>query len=197
MSIYPQSNSDLNGIISNFYYTDKENFFNIVSIDGSKVNSDGWSEKEVIINPELTDNSMSNAWCSEDEPNVYIALHFKKHYIHITNYTIKTRTYTAHDLPTGWVLYGSINNEKWILIDQKIGITELNTINIAKTYEATYPGTYKHFKLIQTSNTWNRYYFCLEKFEIFGEVKQKLSNQISHFYKLQHFSHIALIIIML
>ena len=169
----PSNNADLNGILYNLYYQNPTNYFSLVSIDGSKVNDDGWSEKEVLINPSITGTSIKDAWCSFNEPYANISIHFSKHFLTLTNYTLKTRTTTANDFPTGWILYGSLDNKTWTMIDEKADVKELNQLNLAKTYSVKQIGTYKHFRFIQTSNSDNRYVFGLSKVEFFGKFTEK------------------------
>ena len=193
MEITPSTDNDLNGTISYLYRTFPETFWSLVSIDGSKVNKDGWSEKHVLIDPSITGNNMADAWCSENFPYSNISLHFSKHHISITNYTLKTRTIEPSDFPTAWILYGSLDNETWIMVDERTNIEDLNQLNLARTYSVKKEGIYNHFRFIQTNNSFGRHVFGLSKVEFFGKIidnykvhiiscKRNLGNTISVFY---------------
>ena len=92
MSVFPTNDADLNGILYNLYQEDSENYWSLVSIDGSKVNTDSWSEKHVLINTTNKGEEVTDAWCSDNIPYSHIAIHFSKHYLTLTNYTLRTRT---------------------------------------------------------------------------------------------------------
>ena len=178
MEFVVNSESDFNGLFSYLYPLTSTSGEKYVNIEGTSKGSGEWGDPDVIIDPSRNSDLSEDGWCSEDKPNQYLLISLPYHSFKLTNYTFKVRSHNDHDLPTGWIIFGSIDKIMWIVIDEKENVEELKSKGASKTFSLNNSYQlyfYKYFKIYMTSNNLNRYYFSLSQIEFFGKLKYQQS----------------------
>ena len=169
MRLVPNGNT-LNGVINYIYPIFKDNYNKIVTVQASSTNAAGWKSDALII-PTRNSTQMSDNWASDNEPNSWFIVHFHRHLISITHYSMRTQSNHGCEHPKSWKIEGSLDGENWNLIDEKNEYTELSGANILRTFRATNRGRYSYFRVNQTGiNSSGSNYFDLGKIEFFGTL---------------------------
>ena len=181
---------DLNGFVNYFFTEFPSKFADYLTAEASPryVSSDvEWSEIEVTINPTLTENDYSSAYCSFDIPGSFASYHFMKHYLKLMNYTIKAR-YDNIDTIIGWTLLGSLDNKNWIQLDKQTNVDELKKPNALKTFSIHNNNFYfNHYQILLLQNIRREYSFlCFSKIEFFGILSSALEKNGISICKCNH-----------
>ena len=168
MLFTPNSNA-MNGVIS--YYNRKNHnniskLVNVVSI-GTHF-KDKWSEPFILVAPDSDTASVSNNWCSPDINGSFVQIAFLKDYFVLNSYTLKSRTVSAYDMPVSWKVYGSLDGVSFDLIDTKTNRPELRNINTSNFTPDKPNYRLKYLKIEQVINSETRFFFCLNRIELFG-----------------------------
>ena len=166
--------SDFNGTFTYLYSLKAETGKKYVYIKGTSTDPEKWGDPEVLIDPSRNSSAIEDGWCSDNIPNQYLLISFPYHSFILTNYTFGVRSHNSNDLLTGWMIFASINNETWIIIDEKEKITDLSKKGASKTFSVNKGNKniyYKYFKIYMTSNNLNRDFFSLMQIEFFGKLK--------------------------
>ena len=82
---------------------------------------------------------------------------------------LKSRTYLKDDMPYKWKVYGSLDGVNFTLIDTKTSYNLLETGSCVIFTPLKQNFKLRYLKVVQTINYNSRYYFCLNKIELFGE----------------------------
>mgnify|MGYP002472061583 FL=1 len=115
---------------------------------------------------------------TNDEENSWLKYDFKNRKVRPTHYSIRSkpdRPGSAH--PMNSVIEGSNsdNDEDWIVIDGRNGITDLNNRSVVCNFEIQRQGNekdfYRYLRLRQTGkNAQGDYYLVFSSLEYFGSV---------------------------
>ena len=171
MKFSPIGNS-LKGIINYIYPIYKDNYDKIVTVQPSSTSGKetNWRSEALII-PTRTSTQMCDSWASDAVPNSWFMVHFHKHLISISHYSMRTQSNHSVDHPKSWKIEGSLDGENWNPIDSKNNYPELDGPNLLRTFKVTNKGRYSYFKVTQTDvNNDDHNDFDLSKIEFFGTL---------------------------
>ncbi|KAK8893885.1 Kelch-like protein 20 [Tritrichomonas musculus] len=117
-----------------------------------------------------------SVWYSEEWPKEqWIMYDFSPRMLNISAYTLRT---SGGNKGSGhlksWKIIGSNDQKKWILIDERKGVIDLNSNYAAVTFECTSPSFFRFIKIEQTDkNHHDDYSFILSCCEFFGRAVPK------------------------
>ena len=148
----------------------------IISITSS---STSWNKPEQVI-----DYYWDNNWDSKDLPNSWLEINFKELKVKINGYSLKS-SYN----PVGWnhlknwVIEGSKDKNKWIIIDKKANDSNLN----GPSYQNYFPlskisDDFQYIRIRSIGKNHANYDFLIfTNFEVYGEIitnsKENILNQ--------------------
>lgn len=161
---------------------DEENYFNGI-LNYFKSKSELSTEFKIECSSNFSDsygpNNLINFnenkyFCSSGDSNSWISFDFKKHRIIPKYYSIKSGPYpkNAHH-PKTWVIEGSVNNEKWFVINEQDCCALLNGKNVVHAFPIKNPNSrkFRYIRMRQTGPNWaNGYFLAIDSFEIFGRL---------------------------
>jgi hypothetical protein len=164
--------SSLNGIISFLttkfggHVIDRE----IVSITTSSVG-----------NPErfplrlVADFANRSVFHTTYEANSWICYDFKDMRLKVTDYSIRARYDCNRNHLRFWILEGSNDGSKWVVIDNRTNDTSLNSPGSISTFSIS-SGFQQEFRMIRLRQTGkdssDQHYLCFSAIEFFGVVKE-------------------------
>ena len=171
--IFPyEKNKEFRGILYYLQKLSKGNVVDEVEISSSSIadNHERYSPINAIkYNNEKTD------FRSENKPNSWILIDFKKHRVAPKYYSIKSiegsKDSSAH--LKSWIIEGSNDNKKWKVIDEQNDCFLLNGPSLAHTFyiENSYLEEFRFLRLRQPQkNIRGDNYLCLSSIEFFGKL---------------------------
>ena len=130
-------------------------------------------------------NIRNSNWASKERnKSIPLTVEYFNYMIHLTTYTIQTRTDLSENLPKGWDLHGSFDGITWDLLHTISDSKDLLTIGAYNTYECLNKGSYRYFRFNMTEeNTGNpngNYHFHINKIEFFGTITSYSNPFIQH-----------------
>ena len=158
------------GIINYLFPIYKSNYKNCVSISASSTG--GIWDVNSLINPLRNSRSSYDNWASDNVTKSNVTVHFHKHLIDITNYSIRSHSNHSHHHPKSWQLDGSLDGVHWEYVDSQKDTTYFNSkMNETKTFPVKKTGTFLYFRFTQTDvNHSGDNFFDLGKLEFFGKI---------------------------
>ena len=101
-----------------------------------------------------------------------ICFDFKKMKIEISNYSIKSHSFDINSTHIkNWVIEISNDGNEWEKIDERNEITELNGINLVKSFSIEMTKPFRYIRFITSKpNFINDDGFALGKLEFYGNI---------------------------
>lgn len=128
---------------------------------------------DVPINISLFENK-NKYFISKDLPGSWVSLHFKKHQVVPTHYTIRTYGSDSNPHPRSWVIEGSNDSNTWVTLDTQRDCEALNKGWIVHTFNVSnqQPTPFKYIRMKLTDKTWNcnNHELLLDSFELYGTL---------------------------
>ena len=142
-------------------------------------------------------NKNETNWVSaSDTKFIPLTVEYFHYFLHITNYTIQTRTQLKVDLPKGWDLHGSYDGVSWELLHSINNSDDLTEAGAYHTYECFNRGSYRFFRFNMTQkNTNNKTHFHVNKIEFFGTIAPLYNPFAKPSCKYSTYSHMYISII--
>ena len=171
ISISPINDKDINGIIHEIYQQYEKEYQRYVTTSESSTFNERrlWSDASTLINYTKSDDDDYCSWTSHNVMNSNFSIYFLQFQIYITNYSFRSRTFNNNDMPRGWIVEGSNNNETWYYIDQKRDEDSLLQPKAVKTFHVDKEGIYRYFRFTQNqNNSRNLQFFSLNQVDFFG-----------------------------
>lgn len=114
-------------------------------------------------------------FCSDDAPNQWLQYDFKNRKVRPTHYSIKT----CHEYGKGqygmmnWIVQGSNDGVKWIELDYRKGVTDLDNFYAFHTFEIQKTTDfYRYLRITQNGpNSGGSHYLIFSALEYFGSIK--------------------------
>ena len=179
----PKHDKDIAGILKYLYDLHKADYDNdlqlfqsVCSVKGT-AGCMGWGDPWVTANPYYLGNDIEHSWSSLVQPYIFISYCFVDYYIRITHYAIRSRGKENNDMPKGWIVFGSVDEKNWDVVDEQQNRQELLNINQIHTYNVSRSGIYKYFKLILTENKRSYNVFSYGKIDFFGDLLNGYPNK--------------------
>ena len=139
------SNFDLNGAISAIYKANPSSFDSIVKPEYST--TPGNSDINNVFNPSNTGHS----YICGDNYSHYYQVSFKKLYIAITGYIIRSEPLGAY--LRYWNFSGSNDGKTWKTLHYNWNNEKIKASNTTYTFTCTKRGIYKYFRILQTGKS--------------------------------------------
>ena len=175
--ITPPIYEGLSGVITLFHNVYKRSFDKYIVATPSSTNSfTGRVGANDLISRDIP---IKSHWCSQGAPNSSVIITLKKHFLKLSNYTMRSREDSVQTMPTNWLIEASNDFEEWNFIKEEGPNNDLVKINVQKMYESPSDRFYKHFRFTQIKGT----YFCFAKIELFGELTGAVAKECSIHYK--------------
>ena len=174
----------LNGIFTFLYYNlDEIEYNKRINVESSSQYKEGGGPPSILINPEVTGNTLNDNWHSENVLNSNVTFSLKRFKIKLTSYTLKSRNDISTIFPAEWVLDGrdSDKNNEWFTIDSPGYRTDICSQGAQKNFKVNCNEAFNQFRITQKQNyDYNGFkHFVLNKVEFFGDLID-LTSKYSH-----------------
>ena len=168
--LYFPSNANLNGILRYFSKNQKLYKAEVTAVGSSRYvhNTNKWDFADAILDQKNT-GKISDCWCSESQPNQYVDINFKIHYVKATSFSIKPY-FDNHHIIHNFTLQGSNSTETFVDIYRHDG-TNLS-YGIANVFNCQNIETFNHFRITMLDHLadYNAWFFIICAIEFFGYV---------------------------
>lgn len=168
-------NNPFDGIINHLKSKFGDQIFSHINLTSSSIynNEERFQLKNIILfdNPDLF-------FHSDNSKDSWICFDFKNYRVIPTDYTIKSEKRWDKDgyHPKNWVIEGSNDQLKWILLDERKNCSDLKGRSLVHTFKINNSCKSKKFQFIrfrQIGKNWkNDFYFIFDSFEIYGTLIQ-------------------------
>jgi serine/threonine protein kinase len=121
---------------------------------------------------QIVDFSWTGCWLSQNEAGSWIKIDFPKHFVCLTDYTIKTYPFgPGFSHLKSWVIEGDIDGQ-WVVLDAQENNNDLNGKSLLATFRCSGPQRQcSSFRLRQTGpNHHDDNYLCITNIEFYGVV---------------------------
>lgn len=159
-----ENNSKFNGIFNYLKNKSDNNVEKEVEITSSSEQNFHFGAKKAILLPDQDDFFASK--CAKDS---WICFDFKNHRVLPTCYTIGS-TINSFRIRS-WVIEGSVDNEKWDIIDTQKDCSQMNNHNIVQAFMIKQDDLkqFKYIRLRMNGPNWsNNDYLRINSFELYG-----------------------------
>ena len=155
---FKYENNKFNGIIN--YLRSQGDIQNLINFSSSSVEY-----------PPQYSIEKNNYFASENKPNSWVVLDFKKHRMIPTKYTIGSTNNSYH--PLNWTVEGSTDNVNWEIIDVQENCQSMDGNDVVQIFDIKKKNNvkYQYIRIRQTGpSSYNNNYFRFNSFEIFGTL---------------------------
>lgn len=178
--IFTTEKGILNGVFTYYFSKHPKKLFKYVNVVSSGVETNlPWSNQSLLVDPSINGTEYKDNWCSPNITKSFVQIVLLKDTLILDSYTLKSRTTNSLDMPVSWNVYGSIDGVNFVLISTQ-NTRDIVSAGASKNFIPTTANfKMKYIKFEQTINSEKRYYFCLNKIELFGRLinEQRCTNK--------------------
>lgn len=113
-------------------------------------------------------------FCTEDKPDCWICFEFKENFVNLTHYQIRSYcSEPGYVHPKTWVIEGSSDNNKWVIIDSQTNCSYLNGNNVSHIFAVSNKTSmkFRYIRMRQTGTNWRGdNFFSMNSFELYGKL---------------------------